>query len=223
MHVHKKFNEDELKDILAKFTGEIDQLPPVKSAVKRQFRKRTIYYLNIIEIKGQDILFRVGCQAGTYIRKLVHDIGQDLGSGAHMAQLIRTKAGPFTDKTMVTLQDLKDAYELWLEKEDSSQLRKVILPMEVAVEHLPKVWVSDYAVDPIAHGADLSVPGVIKLHSGINHDDTVAIMTLKNELVALGTAMMNSQNIFMQKKGIAVKTKKVFYPRNVYPKFKLSK
>ena len=49
-----------------------------------------------IEIDGQDVLFRVGCQAGTYIRKLCHDIGTALGTGAHMAQLRRTKAAGFT-------------------------------------------------------------------------------------------------------------------------------
>ena len=59
---------------------------------------------------GKDVLFKVGCQAGTYIRKLIHDIGQSLGSGAHMTQLVRTKAGPFNESFWVSLHDLKDEY-----------------------------------------------------------------------------------------------------------------
>ncbi|RME55178.1 RNA-guided pseudouridylation complex pseudouridine synthase subunit Cbf5 [Candidatus Woesearchaeota archaeon] len=223
MHVHKKVDEQELRKVMNEFVGDIEQLPPIKSAVKRRIRTRSVYYIDIIEIKEQDVLFRVGCQAGTYIRKLVHDIGVKLKTGAHMAQLVRTKAGPFKFEEMVTLQDLRDAYEIWKENNDEKMLRKVILPMEKAVEHLPKIWISDYAVDPVAHGADLSVPGVVKLNDDINQGDMVAIFTLKDELVALGEALMNAQNIYMKEKGVAVKVKKVFYERKVYPKFKLSR
>jgi len=109
MHLHKPVDIKLLKKTLKEFIGKIEQLPPIRSAVKRQLRKRSIYYLEILEVEEQEVLFRVGCQAGTYIRKLCHDIGKKLNTGAHMAQLIRTKAGPFTDKDMVYLQDLIDA------------------------------------------------------------------------------------------------------------------
>ncbi|MEM4398012.1 MAG: RNA-guided pseudouridylation complex pseudouridine synthase subunit Cbf5 [Candidatus Woesearchaeota archaeon] len=69
MHFHKKVEEYDLYKVLDKFTGKINQLPPVKSAVKRQLREREIYYIEVLEIKDQDVLFKVGCQAGTYIRK----------------------------------------------------------------------------------------------------------------------------------------------------------
>lgn len=147
------------------------------------------------------------------------DLGKKLDTGAHMAELVRTKVGPFTYETMITLQDLKDAYEIWKESGDEKEIRKIIQPMENAIAHLPKIWIFDTTVDSMSHGADLSVPGIAKLHSGINHDDLVAVMTLKDELVCLGEAVMNSQNIHMQKRGIAIKTRKVFYERGVYPKF----
>ena len=219
MHIHKKVTEEEIREAVYSFVGEIEQLPPIKSAVKRQLRKRNIYYIHIIEIDGQDVLFRVGCQAGTYIRKLCDDLGKKLDTGAHMAELVRTKAGPFTYETMITLQDLKDAYETWKENGNDKEMRRIIQPMENAIAHLPKIWIFDTTVDSMSHGADLSVPGIAKLHSGINHGDIVAVMTLKDEMVCLGEAVMNSQNMHLQKKGIAIKTKKVFYDRGVYPKF----
>ena len=99
MHLHKSVSEEKIREIMNKFVGKIEQIPPARSAVKRQERTREIYYLTILEIDGQDVLFRVGCQAGTYIRKLIHDIGGSLTVGAHMTQLIRTKAGPFKENS----------------------------------------------------------------------------------------------------------------------------
>lgn len=215
MHLHKEVAENKIHELMKEFQGKIKQLPPVRSAVKRQERFREIYYLNILEINGKDVLFKVGCEAGTYIRKLAHDFGKRLGTGAHMFQLIRTKAGPFTDKDWHSLQDLKDAYEFYKEGNEK-EIRKIILPFERAVEHLPKVWVFDNAVNNICHGASLGVPGISKLHLNINKNDSIAIMTLKEELIALGTSQITSEEMFKSEKGIAVKVEKVLMPRNTY-------
>ncbi len=94
--------------------------------------------------------------------------------------------------------------------------------MEKAVEHLPpKVWIRDSAVSAVTHGADLAVPGIVKLNKGgIKKGDLVAVMTLKDELVALGKATMTSGGEMMQRSrgGIAVDVDKVFMPRDWYPK-----
>src|SRR3989338_2052607 len=83
MHMHKGFDERALRDLIQKkFIGKIEQLPPIKSSVKRQLRTRKIYYFEILEIDEQDVLFKVGSEAGTYIRKLIHDIGHKFGTGA---------------------------------------------------------------------------------------------------------------------------------------------
>ena len=95
------------------------------------------------------MLFRVGCQAGTYIRKLCSDIGKELETGAHMAELRRTRAGPFDEKGIVTLQDLSDAYYYYKEKNNDKELRKIIMPVERGAEHLAKVWVLDSTVDTL--------------------------------------------------------------------------
>ncbi|MEK6934914.1 MAG: RNA-guided pseudouridylation complex pseudouridine synthase subunit Cbf5, partial [Nanoarchaeota archaeon] len=182
MYLHDKTIESKIHKIMKGFVGKIKQIPPVRSAVKRQERIREIYYIDIIEIDRQDVLFRVGCEAGTYIRKLVHDVGKEISMGAHMKQLVRTKVGSFTDKDMISLHDLKDAYEFYKEGNEK-EIKKIIKPFEDAVEHLPKIWVLDSTVNPLCHGADLYVVGISKLNDKINKGDFVAIFTLKNELI----------------------------------------
>ena len=217
MHLHKDVGETKLKEIIKRnFTGKIKQIPPLKSAVKRVKREREIYYFDILEKDGQDALFIVGCQAGTYIRKLIHDLGQKLKIGAHMQELRRTKAGPFKEETLFTLQDLSDAYHFYKEEANDKFLRKIIQPIENAIKHLPKIWVFDTTVDTLCHGADLNIPGISKLNDYIFENDNVAIMTLKGELIALGTATMNSDDVLKKEKGLAVKTEKVFMEPGTY-------
>jgi H/ACA ribonucleoprotein complex subunit 4 len=218
MHIHADYSIEKIKDICNGFVGNISQMPPLKSAVKRELRQRDIYYLDILEVDGRDVLFRVGCQAGTYIRKLCVDIGKALGTMAHMAELRRTKAGPFNESTIVTLQQLQDAYIFWKEENDEKQIRKCIQPVESAVKHLPKIWVSEYTVNPLCHGAALNVPGIAKLDSGIELNDVVAVMTLRNELIALGIAKMTSDEIMNNDKGVAVLVDSVFMEPETYPK-----
>lgn len=218
MHLHKDMPEEKIREVCSSFVGKIKQLPPIKSAIKRQWRYRKVYYLDIIEIDGKDVLFRIGCQAGTYIRKICHDIGQELGCGGHMAELIRTKAGPFNEKEMYTLQDVTDAYWYYKNENNEKYIRLVIKPVEYAVSHLPKVWVLDTTVDTLCHGANLKVPGISKVESDIQIDEIIAIMTLKDEFIAIGTVKMISKDILKKEKGIAVKVDKVFMERSVYPK-----
>jgi H/ACA ribonucleoprotein complex subunit 4 len=218
MHLHKEMPEEQIKKVMKEFTGKITQLPPLKSAVKRQWRERNVYYIDILEIAGQDVLFLIGCQAGTYIRKICHDIGIAIGCGAHMAELRRTKAGPFDESTISTLQDLTDAYWYYKNEGNEKYLRHVVQPVENAVKHLHKVWILDTTVNTVCHGADLAVPGISKLSSGMEPEDIVAIMTLKGELVALGEARVTSKDIMQYDRGIAVKTRKVFLEPGTYPK-----
>jgi len=218
MHLHADITEEKIRKACNEFLGTISQLPPLKSAVKRQVRERDIYYLDIIEIDGREVLFKVGCEAGTYIRKLCTDIGKKLGTQAHMAELRRTKAGPFSEKTIITLQQLQDAYTYWKEDGNEKQLRKCILPVENAVTHLPKIWISDYAVESLCHGSPLHIPGISKLHDSIKYNDPIAIMTIRGELVALGTAKMNSQEIMMKERGVTAVVDAVFMEEGTYPK-----
>jgi len=219
MKLHKAMPENTIKAVLKDFTGDIFQKPSIKSAVKRETRVRTIYYNELLEIDDNNVLFRVGCEAGTYIRKLCHDMGIAMGTGAHMQELRRTKSGPFReDDNLITLQDLQDAYVEWKENGNESPLRKVIRPMEFGLTHLPKIVIRDNAVDAICHGAGLAAPGVLSLESGIEKGDVVAIYTLKDEGVALGYAQMKSLDIMRAATGIVVSTDRVFMAEGTYPK-----
>lgn len=218
MRVHDDISDKRIKKVSEEFIGEIIQRPPVRSAVKRELRKRRIYYLDIFEVDGRDVLFKVGCEAGTYIRKLCHDIGEALGCGAHMVELRRTKSGAFTEDNLVTLHDVTDAYHFWKENGIEGPIREVVMPVERAVDYLPKIVIRDSAVDAICHGADLAVPGISKLDSKIEKGSLVAIFTLKDELVAIGRALMETKDILINDSGIVVNTTRVIMKPDTYPR-----
>lgn len=218
MKLHQDASKKRVKKLLKYFVGEIYQKPPLKSAVKRQLRKRNIYYIKFLEKDGKYVLFRVGCEAGTYIRKLCHDVGLILGVGAHMQELRRTKAGPFDETTLVKLHDLKDAYEFYRENGDEKYLRRLIHPMEFGVSHLKKIWVRDGAISAVCHGANLYAPGVSKLDAGIERDELIAIFSLKDELVAIGRALHNSDKIYETNSGAVVELNRVIMDTDVYPR-----
>ncbi len=218
MQVHKEVDEKKLVGAIKSFEGVITQMPPVKSAVKRQNRQRKINEIEILEIKENDVLFRVACEAGTYIRVLCADIGKKLEVGAHMAELRRTKAGPFTEKDAITLHNLRDAYEDWKKDGDETKLREILLPLEFAAKNVPKVIIKDSAVSAVCHGAPLSVGGVSKLTDDILEGSTVAMLSLKGELVALGGAVLDSQSILKKRKCIACNIKRVILKEDAYPK-----
>jgi H/ACA ribonucleoprotein complex subunit 4 len=218
LKLHKKMPPKLVRKVCEEFTGPIYQIPPIKSAVKRALRIRTIYYIEVLEIEGSAVLFRVGCEAGTYIRKLCHDIGLALGCGGHMQELRRTKAGPFTERTLITLQDLVDAYVFWKEDGDESEIRRVIMPMESAVSHLQKIILRDSAVDAVCSGASLTVPGITSVDSNLVKGELTALFTLKGEFVALAKAEMNTEEILKASSGIAVTPVRVMMEAGTYPK-----
>ncbi len=219
MRLHGDAEEEKIKKVFSEFTGEIIQRPPVRSSVKRQLRKRKIYYLEFLERDGRDVLFKVGSEAGTYIRKLCHDMGEVLGTGAHMIELRRTKSGNLTEDDIVTLHDLKDAYIFWKENGIEEFLRKTIIPVERVVNFLPSVVVRDSAVDALCHGAPLAVPGIARVDAKLEKGQLVTVMTLKGELIATGIAQMDTAEILSEGKGISVKTDRVIMKPGTYPKF----
>jgi len=219
MRLHQKVHEDKVKAILNEFQGEIYQRPPIRASVKRRVRTRTIYYLDFLEMKERNVLFRVGCESGTYIRKLCFDIGEVLGSGAHMQELRRTRAGPFTENEgLVTLYDLLYCANKWEETGDEENLREIVFPMEKALELLPKIHIRDSAVAAICHGAYVTAPGVLSLETGIKRNDGIVIFTQKGEAVAFAKALASTEQIFGMDHGFVAKAVRVLMDRDVYPK-----
>jgi len=219
MRLHSDIPENKVTKVLDEFQGPLYQRPPVRSSVKRQLRTRTIYYNKFLEKDERNVLFRVGCEAGTYIRKLCYDIGEVLGCGAHMQELRRTRVGPFTeDDSLVTLHDISYLFSQWQETKDEKYLRKFVYPMEKALKLIPKIIVRDSAVDALCHGAHLTAPGVLSLESGIKIGDTVAAFTQKGEAITIAEATVSSEKMLRMDHGFVAKTKRVMMPRGMYPK-----
>lgn len=159
MRIHEEVSlKDIEKAIKEKFLGEITQLPPVKSRVKRQERQREIKKFDILEMKGKDILFLVECEGGTYIRKLISDLGDYMKIGAHMLELRRIRAGIYLEDDekypSVNLYDFEKAVDEY-KKGDEELLRKIIIPGEIVSELFPIVQVNKDNLKQILTGKPL--------------------------------------------------------------------
>lgn len=219
MRLHAQVSEDRVKAVLKEFQGVLYQRPPLRASVKRRLRKRRIYYLDFLEMEERNVLFKVGCEAGTYIRKLCYDLGEALGCGAHMRELRRTRVGPFVeDNGLVTLHDVSYLFMQWQETKNEDLLREFIHPMEKALKLLPKIYVRDSAVDALCHGAHLAAPGVLSLETEIKPNSVVAVFTQKGEAVALAKAQASTEEILKMDRGFVARTQRVLMARGVYPK-----
>ncbi len=156
MRVHADKSEEDLKKEMEKFIGKINQLPPVRSRVKRAIREREVKKFEILEKDGKDVLFISIVQAGTYIRKLISDLGENIG-GAHMLELRRTKAGFFSeeDKNFVNAYDFEKAVQEY-KKGNEELLRKILIPAEEAIlRAVKKVEVGEDSVKNLLTGKPL--------------------------------------------------------------------
>jgi tRNA pseudouridine55 synthase len=150
----------DLADVLAEFEGPLYQKPPRKSAVARRLRVREVYDLTVLEREPRRALLRIDCESGTYVRKLCHDLGLALGTGAHMGHLRRTGSAPFDDRELVTLQTFADALAFAREG-DATLLREVVAPAERALVGLARVRIASSAAAEVANGAPVYAPGVL--------------------------------------------------------------
>src|SRR3989344_8821458 len=159
MRVHEEISIEKIeKAIKEKFLGVIKQTPPVKSRVKRQEREREIKKFEILEKNGKDFLFLAEVQGGTYIRKLIDDLGKHIGIGAHMLELRRIRAGIFAengiffadkkhnendkDYPSVNLYELEKAVDEF-KKGNEEKLREIIIPAEIVGTVYPSVEVKE--------------------------------------------------------------------------------
>jgi H/ACA ribonucleoprotein complex subunit 4 len=219
MKLHGDITENKVNGVLREFEDMIYQRPPLRASVKRQLRTRRIFHIEFLEMKGRNVLFKVGCEGGTYIRKLCYDIGEVLGCGAHMQELRRTRAGSFVEACgLVTLHDVVYWFNEWKQQKDEKILRQFIQPMENVLGLIPKIYIRDSAVDAVCHGANLTAPGILSVETGINNGSMVAFFSLKGEAVALAKAVVSTDEILNMKHGVVAQTKRVLMPRGTYPK-----
>ncbi len=219
MALHGDVADEELEDALGGFRGVVEQLPPRRSRVKRAPRQRRVHAFEITGRQGRRAEFTVRCQGGTYVRKLVHDLGQELGCGAHMFELRRTQSGPFALEDCATMAALEGACALAGAAREEA-LRRLVRPVEdVVIRLLPQVCMGDGAVRSICDGFPLAVPGVCELDE-FAKDAPVAAMTMKGELVGIGKALLDSDTIRAGQRGLAVAVHTVLIDRDAYPRWR---
>jgi len=158
--------EDDFDDILQNFVGEIQQVPPPYSAVKVKGKKayemarqgeevdlepRTInvYSLEILEWAPPEVVIDVYCSSGTYVRSLANDLGKELGVGAHLVGLRRTKSGRFTLRDAVPLRRLQEAF-------DVGEWYRYLIPAAEALADWPMVELDADDVELVRHGHRIS-------------------------------------------------------------------
>ena len=217
MVLHGDVPDGELEAALAQFRGTVEQTPPRRSRVKRRPRLRTVHEFTVMARQGRRAEFAVRCQGGTYVRTLIHDLGQALGCGAHMARLRRTGAGPCLLGECVSMEQIVQAGRAMQEGAEEA-VRRVVHPVEeVLARLLPAVVVDDGAVSPVCHGARLAVPGVCELDD-FGPGGRVAVLTLKGELIGIGTALMAAEQVLTESQGEAVAVDTVLMDAETYPR-----
>ena len=159
MRIHEETDIKKLNEIInRKFIGKIMQKPPVKSRVKRVEREREIISFKILEEEKKDFLFQTEVHGGTYIRKLIDDLGKETGKGAHMLELRRISAGIFSecDKKYpsVNLYDFEKAVDEYREGNED-KLRNMIIPGEIIMELYPSVNVKKEIIRKLFNGSPI--------------------------------------------------------------------
>ncbi|KAL3910671.1 MAG: hypothetical protein SGPRY_008975 [Prymnesium sp.] len=214
-------SERKLSQALEQLTGALFQRPPLISAVKRQLRVRTIYESELIEYDADRHLgiFRVSCEAGTYVRTLCVHLGLMLGVGAHMQELRRSRSGILSEKEhMVTMHDVLDAQHLYDSQKDESYLRHAIKPLEILLTSFKRLVLKDSAVNAVCYGAKVMLPGLLRFANDIDVNEEVVLMTTKGEAIAIGIAQMTTADMAHCDHGIVAKIKRVIMDRDTYPR-----
>jgi len=115
------------------------------------------------------------------------------------------------------MHQLTDAVFLWNNQGDDQGLRKLISPIESVLRNLPKAYVKDGAVSAVSHGAPLARPGLVKIEKGIKKGETIIIMSLKEEAVAIANLEVDSDNLIDIKSGQIATSQSVLMPPGTYP------
>jgi len=165
-----EFNQESLKKLFNQFLGDIEQIPPMHSAIKqngqplyklahqgieveREPRQVHIFELTLLEVHETSFKFRLHCSKGTYVRTLVEDMGEEMGCGAHLTDLRRIQVGPFDLKDAVTSEELSHVAA----DEGFSGLDKLMIPMDKALENWPAVHLSENSTYYVRQGQPVQV------------------------------------------------------------------
>ncbi|HIP81062.1 MAG TPA: tRNA pseudouridine(55) synthase TruB [Leucothrix mucor] len=191
---HQKLTD--IESILDKFRGEIQQTPPMYSALKhkgqplyklarqgieieRKARDVTIHQLNLIAQTDDTLTLDVLCSKGTYIRTLAEDIGEVLGCGAHLSLLRRTDVEPFDCSKLYTIEEIQTLAE-------NNQLAETLLPIDSALIKLPKIILTDEEAKLIRHGLKVTRDNLPK-------SDMIRLYLENNDFIGIGRYSSDQQ------------------------------
>lgn len=163
-------SREQVEETLASFLGEIEQVPPLFSAVKhagkplyRYARSRRevqprprrviIHSLRLLDFQPPLLAIELECGKGTYVRSLAHDLGQRLGCGAHLASLVRLRVGPFALEDACPLPQLEQAF-------DQGRWQELLLPPDAALAHWPRIDLSEEQATAVRFGQALAAAGL---------------------------------------------------------------
>ena len=166
-------DKKQVEDSLEMFRGEIRQIPSMYSALKhkgvplyklarkgeeieRKERVVTVYSLNLLDFRGDEIDLEVHCSKGTYIRMIADDLGDQLEVGGHVTVLRRLQSGPFTLAQSVTMEQLEAAAQ----GTDPGILDQYLIEADFAVEHLEKVDLPTITADFVRQGQAVIARGL---------------------------------------------------------------
>ena len=185
--------EEHFTEILQKFIGTIEQVPPPYSAVKIKGRKAyemaregeevdleprmiEVYGLDVLEWAPPEVVIDVYCSSGTYVRSLAHDLGRELGCGAHLVGLRRTKSGRFTLRDAVPLRRLQEAFT-------AGDWYHYLIPAAEALADWPMVELDADQVELVRHGHRVTaLPGSKGWARGVSQQgDLVALLEIDPE------------------------------------------
>lgn len=183
-----KRTRDDLEFVLSKYTGEIEQIPPMFSAIKqngqplyklarqgieveRKARKIRIASLQLMEFDENVLVLDIDCSKGTYVRTLAQDIGEDLGCGAHVSALRRLRAGPFEIDDSFTMAEVTGFRE-----QAEAVMDQALLSVSAAVSDWPRSVLSELTASYLMQGQPVQVPnspvsGWVSLFSEVEDDN----------------------------------------------------
>lgn len=197
-------SEERIDELFSRFTGEITQIPPKMSAVRRKPRKRTVHSLRLLEM-GENprlALFEAKVDAGTYIRTLCHDIGRKCG-GARMEELRRVAVGSIKEDEAYCMHELVDAMHEF--KQGSEERLESMLRCPESFIDLPKAFIKESALGSIRSGAQVMVPAIESMeHAG--KGERVA-MYCGEKFIGIGIAQVSDREL--GGKGLGIKLERV--------------
>jgi H/ACA ribonucleoprotein complex subunit 4 len=214
--LHGEVSDRDRDRVLAEFTGPVYQTPPVRSAVRRERRVRTVHRLTLVEAAAPRLLLDVVADSGTYVRTLAVDLGEALGVGAHMEELRRVGNGPFEERHAVPLTVLADAVAARAEG-NPAPLLALLHPIDEVWREFPAVVVREGAASAVAHGAGLASGGILSVPRPFSRGARVVILHRTGALIATGVARYDSRELSSVRHGWVVGETRVFVDPARFP------